>query len=514
MLTKRSMPISNNRVNKIKSRIKKNMNVIVKHIQTINRKIDMKNIGMMALFITLSISLYGCSPKKFTDATAITNVTVIDSINGIREKHTVFFEKDQITAIEMTGDEPLNVSQTIDGTDKYLIPGLWDMHVHLTYDDAFTEDMPNLFLAYGITSVRDTGGLIEKLEPVIKKMRAENAISPRVYFSGPLLDGEFVVYDGGLVPEIGTQNSSTDIAQKKVADLYNAGVDFIKIYEMVSPEVFTGLSEAASRYELPIAAHVPLSMTASMAGPIVDSMEHLRNVELDCAANSAELHEERLSILNAHKEGAGLRLRGSLHTLQRLPAIKNYDEKRCNQTLDNLKETIQVPTLRLNAFSMYPGYERNDWQTVLEQVPFGAKEKWIVATEDWFEQKKDQDWYGSEFAVWSMELVDRMNRRGVPIGAGTDTPIGYALPGYSLHTELEFLVEAGLTPLEALHAATVRPTEFFSLEESMGTLDVGKVADMVLLNANPLENISNTRQINLVISKGMVLKPEILLSSK
>ena len=91
MLTKRSIPISNNRVNKIKSRIKKNMNVIVKHIQTINRKIDMKNIGMMALFITLSISLYGCSPKKFTDATAITNVTVIDSINGIREKHTVFF---------------------------------------------------------------------------------------------------------------------------------------------------------------------------------------------------------------------------------------------------------------------------------------------------------------------------------------------------------------------------------------------------------------------------------------
>ena len=508
------MPIVYYRVNKIKSRIKNFLNVIVKLEEIINRKICMKIIWNMVLLVTLSISLYGCLAKKPTSAIAITNVTIIDSINGLRENQTVFFEKDQITAIENTGNESFSASQTIDGTDKYLIPGLWDMHVHLTYDDAFTEDMPNLFLAYGITSVRDTGGLIDKLMPVIKKMRAEDAISPRVYFSGPLLDGEFVVYDGDLVPEIGTQNSSTDMAQKTVAALYDVGVDFIKIYEMVSPEVFSGLAEAASRYELPIAAHVPLSMTASMAGPSVDSMEHLRNVELDCAANSAELHEERLSILSAHQEGAGLRLRSSLHTLQRLPAIKNYDENRCNQTIDNLKATIQVPTLRLNAFSVYPGYERSDWQSVLERVPSGAKEKWTAATKDWFEQKKDQDWYGSEFAVWSMELVDRMNQRGVPIGAGTDTPIGYALPGYSLHTELEFLVEAGLTPLEALHAATVIPTKFFSLEESMGTIEVGKVADMVLLNANPLENIKNTRQINLVISKGMALNPENLLSLK
>jgi imidazolonepropionase-like amidohydrolase len=99
----------------------------------------------------------------------------------------------------------------------------------------------------------------------------------------------------------------------------------------------------------------------------------------------------------------------------------------------------------------------------------------------------------------------------VPIGAGTDTPIGYALPGFSLHTELEYLVEAGLTPIEALYAATIRPTEFFSIENEMGTIDVGKVADMVLLDANPIENISNTRQINLVVSKGAVILPAELL---
>jgi hypothetical protein len=325
------------------------------------------------------------------------------------------------------------------------------------------------------------------------------------------LDGEFVVYDGGLVPEIGTQNATIEMANEKIEMLKNSGVDFIKIYEMVSPAVFSALTDAAEKYQLPIAAHIPLSMTASIAGPEVDSMEHLRNVELDCAVNSSQLYEERLSRLNSHTQGAGLTLRSSLHQLQRLPAIQNYDEQRCNQTLDNLRATIQVPTLRLNSFSMRPSYERNDWSEVLKRVPEGAQEKWIAATEDWFEKEKDQDWDGSEFAKWSIQLVGNMHRRGVPIGAGTDTPIGMALPGYSLHTELELLVEAGLSPIEALYSATIRPTEFFSLEDTMGTIEVGKVADLVLLEANPLVDISNTRRINSVISKGVVINPEELL---
>ena len=129
-------------------------------------------------------------------------------------------------------------------------------------------------------------------------------------------------------------------AKKKVTELNDAGVDFIKIYEKVSPEIFNALSEAASIYDLPIAAHVPLSMRASIAGPAVDSMEHLRNVELDCAFNSAQLHEERLAILNSHENGAGLTLRSSLHTAQRLPAINNFDEQKCNQTIDNLKSCL------------------------------------------------------------------------------------------------------------------------------------------------------------------------------
>jgi len=471
----------------------------------------MKTIRFFVLSITLLFSLNACFKQETTEGIAITNVSVIDAKNGLRERQTVIFETDRIVSIEATTNKSLDVVQVIDGTGKFLIPGLWDMHVHLTYDDAFTEDMPSLFLSYGITSVRDTGGLINKLMPVVEKMRAADALAPRVFFSGPLLDGKFVVYDGGLVPEIGTQNATVEMANEKIEILKNAGVDFIKIYEMVTPEVFTALTDAAEKFQLPVAAHIPLSMTASMAGPEVDSMEHLRNVELDCAINSSALHEERLSRLNSHTEGAGLTLRSSLHQLQRLPAIQNYNEQRCNQTLDNLKSTIQVPTLRLNSFSMRPSYERDDWDEVLKQVPAAAQAKWIAATKDWFEKQKNQDWSGSDYARWSIKLVGDMHKRGVPIGAGTDTPIGYALPGYSLHTELELLVQAGLKPIDALYSATIRPTEFFSLEETMGTIDIGKVADMVLLDASPLTDISNTRRINLVISKGVVIKSEELL---
>ena len=109
------------------------------------------------------------------------------------------------------------------------------------------------------------------------------------------------------------------------------------------------------------------------------------------------------------------------------------------------------------------------------------------------------------YAEWGLFLTGRAHAAGVPIGAGTDTPIALAIPGYSLHSELEFLVRAGLSPLEALQSATVRPAEYFSLEDQMGTIDVGKRADMVLLDANPLDDIANTKRIAAVVTKGKLL---------
>ena len=457
--------------------------------------------------VIATVGLAACSTETPPTGTAIKNVTVIDAVNGVRENQTVVFDGDEIVSVAATSADTHLAATTIDGTGQYLIPGLWDMHVHLTYNDAFTKSMPAMFLAYGITSVRDTGGLIDKLKPVVDAMRSPGAHAPRVFFSGPLLDGKFVVYDGESRPEIGTQNTTVEMAQEKVAALKNAGVDFIKIYEMVSPDVFAALAAAGQSHGLPIAAHVPLSMLASQAGPSVDSMEHLRNVELDCASNSAELFEERRALLNAHEDGPGFELRSSLHSLQRLPAIAHYDQERCDRTIASLTSTIQVPTLRMTSWPLRTQFEHTDWADTLQLVPEGAREEWTVDTQAWFTTDDHGD---TTVAEWSLSLVGRMHAQGVPIGAGTDTPIGRGLPGYSLHTEMERLVEAGLTPLEALESATVRPAEFFSLQDEMGTIDVGKRADLVLLAGNPLQDISNTRKVVSVINKGVVLSRELL----
>ena len=119
-----------------------------------------------------------CQPPP--TGTAITNVTVIDAVNGVRQNQNVIFDGDEIAAVILSSTEPAT-ERIIDGTGKFLIPGLWDFHVHLTFDDNFTESMPALFLSYGITSVRDTGGLMHKILPVLKKLRSKNAVAPRVF---------------------------------------------------------------------------------------------------------------------------------------------------------------------------------------------------------------------------------------------------------------------------------------------------------------------------------------------
>ncbi len=470
----------------------------------------MKHPIVLALLVSISLLTGACTnggDNTPPAGTAITNVTAIDAAGGARLNQTVIFDDDEIIAVGPSDSDLPPAVETIDGSGKYLIPGLWDMHVHLTYDDAYTEAMPGLFLSHGITSVRDTGGLIVKLEPVLEKMRAPDALSPRVFFSGPLLDGEFVVYDGGSNPKIGIQNATVAMAEANVAELKGAGVDFIKVYEMVSPEVFEALVQAGRTHDLPIAAHVPLSMIADDAGPKVDSMEHLRNVELACAANADELQRERVAILNEHREGPGAELRTRLHGLQREQAIANYDEARCRQTISRLTSTIQVPTLRLNTLTRSPPFERDDWDELLAKVPDAARPQWEQFAA-MFESVRAQ--FGTRGADFSLSLVGQMHAAGVPIGAGTDTPIGVSLPGDSLHTELERLVEAGLTPLEAIEAATIRPAEFFSLQEQMGTIAVGRRADLVLLDADPLENIANTRAIAAVITRGRLLRPEAM----
>jgi len=459
------------------------------------------------LSFILVCTLAACGPDAPPAELAIRNVTVIDAVGGVREAQTVLVDDGRISRVTDAG-EAVDAVETVDGTGRYLIPGLWDFHVHLTYDERFTEAMPGLFLNHGITSIRDTGGPLERLLPVVEALRAEGAVAPRVFFAGPLLDGEYVVYDGNDRPLLGIANPDVETARANVARLAEAGVDFLKIYEMVSPDVFAAIVEEAQARGLPMDGHVPLSMRARDVGPLVQSLEHLRNLELDCAKAPEALLAERRRLLSNPERLSGAKLRSQIHTLQRLPAVAAYDEQNCASMVEAMSHTIQVPTLRLNALGLQPPFTRPDWDALLDKLPEEVATEWRRTTEA--SRAGGIPLRDTTFAVWSLHLVEMMHEAGVPIGAGTDTPIAFAAPGYSLHSELEMLVRAGLSPMEALEAATLRPAEFFGLSGEMGTIEEGRLADLVLLSGNPMEDITNTRTVEAVVSRGQLLNREEL----
>ncbi len=462
--------------------------------------LELKTTYMTSLLAAgLALLLIGCAPDP--TGVAIENVTVVDPAGGALAGQRVVIREGRIVSVSAQEESDERVATTFDGTGKFLTPGLWDMHVHFLYEPALTDVMAGLFLDYGITSVRDTGGDLTEMRRITRIMAEGPRPAPNVYYSGPLLDGRFVVYDGGDPgrPKLGTSIPDAGTARAWVAELQAAGASFIKIYELVSPAVFEVLAAEARAAGMPIASHVPLMMTADRAGSLTDSMEHLRNIELACAGNWAELLSERQQIIGGFVEGRGYDLRRSLHSLQRIPAIKAYDEARCDQVLSSLTETIQVPTLRLNTVAVELPFNDPDWPRALAELPVEVADAWQTRAHDMAQNAPLAD---PTFTRWSQFLIARLKANGVPIGAGTDTPIGLGIPGWSLHTELAQLVDAGLTNQEALSAATVQAARFLNLESEVGRVAPGMRADLLLLNGNPLDDIRNTRSIAGVMLAG------------
>lgn len=452
------------------------------------------------MFIGALVLISACAPERESVDLAIENVTVIDAVNGVRERQRVLIEDAKIHSVTAMSAGGPHALETLDASGQYLIPGLWDMHVHFLYDNDLTDSMADLFLRWGVTSVRDTGGNLDQMVALRKRLQAMPTGAPRLFFSGPLLDGRAVVYDGSPGrPGLGIAVPTPERAEAVVSELQAAGADFIKIYEMVEPAVFDALVAAAEKYRLPIASHVPLTLTADISGPAVGSIEHLRNIELACAENWQELRDQRRATLNA-ATGPGGQIRADLHARQRFAAIDAYSTRQCEHVLNSLTNTIQVPTLRLNAFALEPAFARADWDQAIDPLPEIVSNRWQAQ----IDTARDARTGDTRFANWSLRLVRDMHAAGVPIGAGTDSPIALAVPGYSLHSELEMLVAAGLTPLEALGAATVIPAQFFGLAEE-GEVASGMRADLVLLDADPIQQITNTKRIARVMLSGQWL---------
>jgi len=242
----------------------------------------------------------------------------------------------------------------------------------------------------------------------------------------------------------------------------------------------------------------------------VKGMEHLRNIGLACSNKSQVLLAERQAMLRDGAKEEGSTLRSSIHATQRPVAFGSQDAERCGAVVKLLADAavFQTPTLALNTRGALRQFLEPRQRDPFRHLPAPVRDKWNAFADGATDTPIDPAYVA--FADWSLGMVGQLHEAGVPIMAGTDTPIGLLTPGFSLHLELEMLVKAGLSPQEALTSATLRPAEFFGLEETMGTIEAGKSSELVLLTANPLEDIANTRTIDTVITRGSVLDRAML----
>ncbi|MEL6673208.1 MAG: amidohydrolase family protein [Bacteroidota bacterium] len=458
------------------------------------------------LFPCLFLILASCQQQPQEVTLVIDHVNTIDAVQGLAQDMTVVIRGNEIVAYGKSGTVEIpSWAKVVDGQGKYLIPGLWDAHVHLTFDADISPAMYRLFLANGITSVRDTGGLIHLVAPMKAEAEANPTHTPRVKMAGPLIDGPPRVYDGSTPfrPEISVGVNDEAGARAMVDYLDSMGVDLIKAYEMLSPELFRAVVDQASKHGLPVTGHIPLSMdviSASSTG--LASMEHMRNVEMSCVDHPADWLERRRHMLAAGANQAGGVLRSSLHQAQRYDALQVQDSMNTQAVLQALKEnnTWQCPTLTIVAARENQVYARPEWRENYQHLPPKVKDAWTENSTRMAEQQTDPN--ALSYAEWGYNMVNKMNQAEIGIMAGTDCPIFFLTPGFSLHEELRLLVKAGLTPAEALESATLRPAQYFGMEDQLGTIGTGKLADLVLLNENPLEDISHTEDIDCVIRDG------------
>ena len=439
---------------------------------------------------------------KAKEAIVFENVSVIDAVDGLREGMTVVVRGSRITRIGAAASVQVpDNATTIDGAGKYLIPGLWDTHVHLTFERDVTPAMFRLFLANGITSIRDTGGLLDLVLPLREEARRDAQNCPRVMVAGPLLDGVPTVYDGKSRPNLSVSAASVSEAEALVDEISAAGVDLIKAYEMLSPAAFKAVIRRANGKGLQVTGHVPLSMdviSASNAG--LRSMEHLRNLEMSCSRHAEQLLKERRRLLADGANEPGGVLRSRIHRAQRTRAVNTQDAAKRDEVLNVLaaNATWQIPTLTI--VTSHGSHAGPEWRETFKYLPETAHRRW---TENMLRRNiAPRGATRGAYAEWAFDMVGRMSDRGIGIMVGTDCPIAYLTPGFSLHEELKLMAKCGLTPLQILDAATLKPAQYFKMETEIGAIRENMLADLVLLDANPLQDIANTSKINAVVRDG------------
>jgi hypothetical protein len=460
--------------------------------------------------------LTGCQtmdvPAERVDV-AILNVTVIDpQSDRVLQHHNVFISDERIVAVTPAkGRKSLAAARSIDGTGRYLIPGLVDMHAHLFLPEPATTSL-NLFLANGVTAIREmssdcwaiagaTKGCIEAYRTLQAQVRSGKTPGPEML----QLTSTMVMGPSRLkLPKGPAFAVPTDEAAGRTlaGHLVGRGIDLIKTHDSIPMSAFAGLMAEANRQRVGVVGHIPFaagSLGAARLG--YRSIEHARDLLYDCSRYGPEFRKREAAVADGV---AGASRPPGIERLQR--TVAEFSARDCADLLKGLAATgvYYVPThvtREMEALADDPRYradparkyilrKRNaDWESDLKQTAAlpGEERRALRA-----------------FFEHGLKITGLAHRAGIPIMAGSDSNDTMIVPGFSLHRELELLGRAGLSPMDVLRSATSVPANYLNRESELGGISPGRRADLVLLSANPLEQIRNTRSIQAVIARGRV----------
>lgn len=429
-----------------------------------------------ALFLALAGCTGVATHARTTGSDAATvvvrDVSVVDVLSGrVLPHRSVAIAGDRIAAVgPADGIGIPATARVIDGRGRFLIPGLWDMHAHVLWSDAAMRTGLPAYVANGVTGIRDMGGTLPVLAAFHASMQRDAPAWPRVVAAGAILDGPDPVQAD---VSIGVADAAS--ARTAVDTLADAGADFIKVYTLVPRDAYFAIIDEAHRRGLPVAGHLPASVTVEEAVRSGQrSIEHLRDeIEPFCHGDDVAACTRLAALFREHG-------------------------------------TWQVPTLVvLRSKAMFDDPKLAD-DPRLRYLPESLRDEWSASREA--KIARGSDYAAGKRAQYAEErrLTGFFARERVPLLAGTDSDNADSYPGFSLHDELGLLVEAGLSPLDALRAATLWPADSLQARATTGTIEPGRDANLVLLDANPLRDIAATRRIDAVVLRGRVLDRKAL----
>lgn len=436
----------------------------------------------------------------------ISNVAVVDVEAGVLRRHQDVVILDGMIAL-VGSVEATSVQEsliTVDGTGKYLMPGLWDMHTHsLKISPQYHHP---LFIANGVTGVREMAGCMSEpdsflachddLERWNSALRDKSGLSPRyVIESSAQINGGDNVPDG--MPDF-FRARNADEARELVAFYADAGADSVKTYSNLTSAAYRALADAARQHEMMLAGHRPLRVSLEevlQAGQ--DSIEHPRLFLFECYKGAAAYRALPDPL-------------GAYNTNMRALFVDGHDAERCAMLMDAMAEsdTWWTPTLQVLKMSAFAGDRNFREDPRRKYIPYVFEAAmWTPDADRAAENAIDESGRNvdADFYRMARQHVGQAHKAGVKILAGTDAGDTYVFPGFSIHDELVELVSAGLTPADALQSATINAAVFSGNENEFGSIGVGKVADVILLNADPLADIRNTQRIEGLFFNGQYL---------